>query len=953
MTASLCCFPERAVAVSCLALATVVTTSSMSAAATRPSQEIRRENPAVTWSLGADGTTACFVDRATGQDYAAHAPCAPFARLKKAGKDHAASSIAAAGDDLRIAFGDSGVDALVRIVPKGRYFLVEVVSVSDEKIDELTFCDVQLTLAGKAGEPFGACALALNLKTNIHELPGPSPRLRAMCYPRFGLVGAKAAIIGCPTGELRRVMQEVVSDAPDLPCSKLGGPWALDAPINQGSYLFNFGDCSEQNVEDWIRLARVTGMNQIDFHGGGSFRFGDLRPNPATYPNGRASFKAVIDRLHGAGIAAGLHTYAFFLDKRSEWVSPIPDPRLAKDAVFTLAGDLDADELSVPVLESTEKMSTLTSFFTWNSVTLQVDDELITYAAIVKQPPYAFAQCKRGAWGTRALKHAKGAKVQHLKECFGLFVPDGDSTLLEEVAARTADMFNECGFDMIYLDALDGEGILGGPENGWHYGSKFVFEICKRLRKPALMEMSTFHHHLWYVRSRYVAWDHPQRAYKKFVDLHCDANQESRRMFLPGHLGWWAVKTWSGPRIETTFPDDIEYLCCKCLGTDTGFSLQGIDTQTILQVPAFQRLAGVIRQYEDLRHRGYFPESVKSRLRVPGEEYTLVATGEGRYAFRPIQYTRHKVTGLRNGGSPWKVVNKFGPQPVKLRIEALHAAGPYDAPDNPVVADFRDPRLFARRSTAPGLSADLTASAEQTKAADVSGRLEVSNRQPADGQPSWASIVRTFAPPLDLSKNQALGVWVHGDGQGEMLNFQIRSPDHVSTGIGDHYVRIDFTGWRYCELIEPESDRVDDCRWPYSASVYGRYREVVNHAQIETLGLWMNDVARGRTVTCHLSPVKAVPLVETRIVNPAVTIADKRLIFPVAIDTGGYLEFHSQDDCALYGRKGEWITKVHPTGDVPWLQAGENPIAFSCDPPTAGNARVYVTVASQGDTLLR
>ncbi|MBP7935307.1 MAG: hypothetical protein KA354_11725 [Phycisphaerae bacterium] len=952
MPAFPCRVAHRTVVVSGLILVAGILTSSASGGPEGASKEVRRENPLVTWVLGADGATARFAERAADRDYAAQAPRAPFARLKKAGKDYAATSVAAEGDNLKVAFGDSGVTAVLRVVPKGRYFLIEVVSVSDEQLDELTFCDVQLTLAGKAGEPFAACALARNLKTNVHELPGPNARLKGMCYPRFGLTGASLAIIGCPASELRAVMQEVVRDAPELPHSTLGGPWAMDAPINQGSYLFNFGDCSEKNVEDWIRVARATGMNQIDFHGGGSFRFGDLRPNPVTYPKGRASFKVVIDRLHAAGIAAGLHTYAFFLDKHAEWVSPTPDPRLAKDAIFTLAEDLTAEALSVPVLESTDKMSTLTSFFTWNSVTLQIDDELVTYAAINKQSPFAFTQCQRGAWGTRVTPHAKGAKVQHLKECFGLFVPDGDSSLFAEVAARTADMFSECGFDMIYLDALDGEGIIGGPENGWHYGSRFTFEICKRLKKPALMEMSTFHHHLWYVRSRYVAWDHPQRAYKKFVDLHCHANQESRRMFLPGHLGWWAVKTWSGPQIEATFPDDIEYLCCKCLGTDTGLSLQGIDTQTIRQVPAFQRLAAIMRQYEDLRHRGHFPESVKSALRVPGDEYRLVPV-DGGHAFLPVQHARHKVTGLQDGSARWQVVNKFGPQTLRLRIEALHAAGAYDAPGNPVVVDFREPGAFAHRSAAPGMAADLTTSADPVKVGDVSGRFEVSNRQPTDGQPSWVAMVRKFTPPLDLSRQQALGLWVHGDGQGEVLNFQLRSPDHVSTAIGDHYVKVDFTGWRYFELVEPEGDRVGDYPWPYGGSIYGLYREVVNHAQVETLGVWMNNVPRGKEVTCHLSPIKAIPLVEAQVANPTLSVAGQRLTFPVTIDTGGYLEFNSSDDCTLYGRRGEPLGKVRPTGDVPVLQSGENPIEFSCAPPATGNARVRVTVTSQGGTFLK
>ena len=60
------------------------------------------------------------------------------------------------------------------------------------------------------------------------------------------------------------------------------------------------------------------------------------------------------------------------------------------------------------------------------------------------------------------------------------------------------------------------------------------------------------------------AWDHPSRSHKRFIDIHCQANAALRRQFLPGHLGWWAVKTWTGPQGEPTFADDIEYLCGKC-----------------------------------------------------------------------------------------------------------------------------------------------------------------------------------------------------------------------------------------------------------------------------------------------------------------------------------------------------------------------------------------------------
>jgi len=97
--------------------------------------------------------------------------------------------------------------------------------------------------------------------------------------------------------------------------------------------------------------------------------------------------KAVIDKLHAAGIQAGLHSYAMFMDKACSYVAPVPDPRLGKDGTFTLAAELPPDTRLVPVNESTVDMSTTTGFLRRNSVTLQIDDELITYAGVTKEPP--------------------------------------------------------------------------------------------------------------------------------------------------------------------------------------------------------------------------------------------------------------------------------------------------------------------------------------------------------------------------------------------------------------------------------------------------------------------------------------------------------------------------------------------------------------------------------------
>ncbi|NOZ21637.1 MAG: hypothetical protein GXP25_11195 [Planctomycetes bacterium] len=850
---------------------------------------------------------------------------------------------------LTFTFGDAGATAVVKVTVQKRTLLFEVESVTGDGVDQLICPHVPLSLKANGEDPFTACVLALNLKTNSPEIPGPSKFLRAYAYGRLGMAGAKSAIVACPTAEFRNVLKEAVTAAPDVPHSPISGPWAPDGPINYGSYLFNFTDLTEETVDDWIACCKRLGVTQIDFHGGRSFRFGDFEPNPKLYPKGKASLKAVIDRLHAAGISAGLHTYSQFLDPKCPYVTPVPHPDLGKLETYTLTAPLDEKATTVPVAESTRDTPTLTGFFIRGSVTLQIDNELITYKAVAKDPPFAFTGCKRGAFGTKVASHAKGAKARRLRGCFNRFVADGESALYTEVAAKTAELYNDCGFDMIYLDALDGSDAVAGREWSWYYGSKFAWAIWKRLKRPALMEMSTFHHHLWYVRARMGAWDHPTRSHKKFVDIHCRANQRWQRSFLPTNLGWWAFKTWHGPQAEPTYPDDIEYLCAKAIANDSSLSIMGINPKTVKTIAVLPRLAAIMRRYENLRNAKYFNDDVKAKLRVPGDEFKLEQGDKGEWQFRRAQYARHKVQGLNGWGNTWKSENRFGRQPVKLRIEALYSAGPYDAKGNITLADFADAKNLPNRGAQKGVTASITPTTEQVKAGGRSGCFKASNST-ATPLRAWAWVGKKFDPPLNLSKHQGIGVWVHGDGKGEVLNLQTRSPLHMSRAYGDHYITVDFTGWRYFELIETEGERHADYSWPYGG-IYAIYRESVRMNAVEELNLYVNNVPAKGKVTCTLSPIKAIPLVKAKLRNPAITIGGKTIRFPVEIDTGCYLEFRSATDCKLYDPKGKLICDVKPEGDAPVIEAGANAVKFTCESDGAARPRAYVWVITEGETV--
>ena len=83
------------------------------------------------------------------------------------------------------------------------------------------------------------------------------------------------------------------------------------------------------------------------------------------------------------------------------------------------------------------------------------------------------------------------------------------------------------------------------------------------------------------------------------------------------------------------------------------------------------KLANIIRQYEDLRHRNYFNDSIRSLLRKPDKEFTLFRQEDREWNFKPVAYQKHKVLGLEHESASWEVHNEFENQPVRLRIEPL------------------------------------------------------------------------------------------------------------------------------------------------------------------------------------------------------------------------------------------------------------------------------------------
>ncbi len=277
------------------------------------------------------------------------------------------------------------------------------------------------------------------------------------------------------------------------------------------------------------------------------------------------------------------------------------------------------------------------------------------------------------------------------------------------------------------------------------------------------------------------------------------------------------------------------------------------------------------------------------------------------------------------------------------------AAGSYDEPNNIVLADLSQPAQFAGSPrTANGVTASLAGAADGSKQAGI---LTATNSGKVPQNAAWARLDRRLEPCLNLKGREAIGLWVEGDGQGQIIALRLESPRHLSFGaVADRYLTIDFTGRRQITLVETESARWSDYAWNDGKGLYNVYRETIDFGTVESVSLWYNNLPQGQ-VRCVIGPIKALRMIACTVKNPAVTINGRTVVFPVEMPSGSYLEVNPGNDCVLYGPKGEVIAHVSPKGPIPLLSAGRNQIQFSSEMAAGPTPRVRLTVNSFGQSL--
>ncbi|MBE6930794.1 MAG: hypothetical protein E7463_10975 [Ruminococcaceae bacterium] len=763
-------------------------------------------------------------------------------------------------DTIRAEFGIECADEAIIIT-------LNHVESTGEMPARIKFAQVSLVVDADSA----ATGMSLELEVDGIAVPGIVAEQAAVVLEHLGYDGRRWALTAADKRVLRQQMQKIVQlytrDIPQMSCA---GPFAADDRSKQGSYMMVYGaylpgSLTPQNLDEWIEILHAIGLTQVDMHGAEdkNFTFGDFKPNPEIFPEGRKSLREMVQRLKSEGISSILHTYSSQISPKSSFMTPVPDKRLGYNRTFTLTADVDAEATELPILEDVAEIS-LVHTGHYNSSTYVVwDDEIIQFTELGE---HSLKGCIRGAYGTTPAAHKAGTPGRNLKRMYNIFAPDVGGSLFDQVARESAICANECGFDAFYFDALEATVVLEGRDLMDYWNTRFVYDVAKYCGRSVGMEMSSMSHGLWFARSRMGAWDRPSRAHKQFLIRHAEVNRRAQaKNLMPQNLGWWYLgKNMPSKSSEWERMTTDVFETMGRLGAANNFSLsfQGLTVQDWKGSEEIHRIGDRIRRWEQLRLSGTLTEAECAA--IADQECHMEPSGVYACTYPEA------VASFENGTAEVVIENPYGEQqPFLLRMEPLYARS-NAAEEEKEVFDLNsmvDPGAGKLGGAGAantkeyymldGVKADdLLKFTSRTVEASICD--EDSEHGPAlaitakaEKNLGVARFERRFAEPVNIAGQYGCGVWVNGDGKGEVLNFQLRCHKLYSDAIDEKLVKVDFTGWRYIELIESSAKDTMGYLWPYY------HRMMPGHEEFAPVGYEVKTSEWPDSM--YLTPVEANP----------------------------------------------------------------------------------------------
>lgn len=450
-----------------------------------------------------------------------------------------------------------------------------------------------------------------------------------------GVTGSKIALFGCPR-DMALYTIGLIEIEEGLPHPTIDGMWGKTAPSASAAYLIL--DFGETDIQRAIDITKQAGLRYL-YHSGPFKTWGHFALNEQ-FPNGREGLKRCVKEAEAAGLHIGVHTLSNFITTTDPYVTPIPDPRLARTGKAQLTSDISTHQTELPISSPDQFRDSERSHLN----TVKIEDELIRFGKVSPSPPWRLLDCRRGAFGTGAAAHKTQTDVSKLADhAYKVFLTDPELSI--EVARNIADLFNECGLRQISFDGLEGNRSTGmGNYGEILFTNTWYSNLSEEIRDHFIADASRTSHYFWHIYSR-MNWGEPWYAgFRESQTEYRLKNQDYfRRNLMPGMLGWFLMKP------ETSI-EDIEWLLARSAAFDAGYAFV-TSYESLEGNGNTDRILEAIGLWEEARMAGAFSDEQKVRMEDIRNEFSLKADGrEGWFLTQVFPFTfRHKQADRQPG----------------------------------------------------------------------------------------------------------------------------------------------------------------------------------------------------------------------------------------------------------------------------------------------------------------
>jgi hypothetical protein len=521
---------------------------------------------------------------------------------------------------------------------------------------------------GRAAEarPWGSVLQAYSLDRTRPRTAdvwlGNFPSMPIPPIPGETVVGSKIALFGCPEPQVLDRLG-AIELAEGLPHPTIDGVWAKTSPERGRSYLIV--DYGEDTVDELLGYARRGGFMTL-YHMEPFESWGHFEISRKWFPNGAAGLRACADKARAMGIRLGAHTLTTFIQTNDPYVTPVPDPRLARTGTSPLTGDIGPSDAVIPVASpdafANEKANWLH--------TVVIGEELIRYRAVSSSAPWSLLDCQRGAFGTKAAAHARGAEVGKLLDHpYKVFFPNFE--MQREIARGLARRFNETGLGQMDFDGHEGTASTGQGDYAYEL---FPVDFLAGLDHEVLNGTSNSKHFYWHTNT-YCNWGEPwYEGFRESMQEYRIKNQALfERNYMPAMLGWYLMK-------DTTSLSDVEWMLARAAGYGAGFAFTS-SLADMRKNPETAAVLDAIREWETARRSGAFSADQRERMRNPKAELHLEKRAGGGWDLFPFHESpafRHERTVVQPGqptAAEWAFSNPDPAQPLQLKLKAAGPSG--------------------------------------------------------------------------------------------------------------------------------------------------------------------------------------------------------------------------------------------------------------------------------------